>query len=236
MTSIMEWLLGLKAGTLAGGDWRIAFTGETSNYLRLALLCVLGGMVWLTVRCYRRDGQAHRRLRGVLAGVRIAVILVLLAILLQPAVVLRIQRTLYSTVLVLFDDSLSMAQKDRWQGTDEATTREALEEALGGENPADESRSDIARKILLAPGGPVEAMRKDHPVEVLAFSTDRPGKESYTRSLASLPRLGGGRDADEPARRRVADGRRLRDEPVGRPARRARAVPGPADCGRRGRQ
>ena len=148
-------------------------------------------MVWLTVRCYRRDGQAHRRLRGVLAGIRIAVILLLIAILLQPAVVLRLQRTLYSTVLVLFDDSLSMAQKDRWQGAEESGTREAREslgKALGGESPADVSRSEIVQKILLAPGGPVEALRKDHPVELLAFSTDRPGKESYTRSVASLPR------------------------------------------------
>ena len=189
MTAIFEWILGLEPGRLSVGDWRFDLLGDASDYLRLGLVCGIGVLSWITIRCYRREGKTHPRWRAWLTGVRIATIILLALVLLQPGVVLRIQRTLYSTVLVVIDDSLSMNLADRW-ATDPAT-RTALAKALKDtDDPTTLTRSQIAQRILFAPDGPLESLRETHPIEVLAFSTDQPGKESYTRQIARLARRG----------------------------------------------
>lgn len=185
MTRFLEWILNLDPGTLTAGHWRLGFISEYNNYVRLALLAVLVLMIWLTVHCYRREGQAAGRIKKLLAGLRIAVIVLVVTVLFQPAVILRVTETLYSSVLVLVDDSMSMDYPDRYAGEDQAAVRSGLAEDLG--MPAGEletlSRRQIAVRQLTGEHGMLAELARDHPIEFLRFSTNQP---AYTEPLGTL--------------------------------------------------
>ncbi|MCK5557175.1 MAG: VWA domain-containing protein, partial [Candidatus Hydrogenedentes bacterium] len=189
MNSIVEWLLNLSPGGIAGGDWRIGFISDYNNYVKLALLVVAGGLIWWTVRSYRREGQTSRNLKAILATIRILVIALVLAILFQPAVIVRVSETLYSSVLVLIDDSMSMSFRDRYAETAQDDVRGGLAEKLGISETdlAGLSRMEILKRQLAAPDGVMAKLNKDHPIELIRFSTDRPGQASYTNVLGSIP-------------------------------------------------
>ena len=113
---IVKWLIGADPTDMVGeGNWHIGFVSEPNQYLLLALvLVIVPAMIFLIVRSYRREGDNPAGAKAFLAGVRIAVCLLVLAALFRPAIVLRFTRTLYSTVLVLIDDSRSMSFTDRY--------------------------------------------------------------------------------------------------------------------------
>lgn len=183
MNRIIEWLFGANAGDLAGGtDWSIDFIGEYNNYVKLALLAVMAAMVYLTVRSYRREGQTPARSKALLAGIRIAVILLVFVVVFRPAIVLQFTRTIYSSVVVLVDDSLSMSFKDHYA---DGPQRAALVKALGAnENDlAEMTRSGIVQKVLGKDGGALSRLANDHPLEIQRFSTSQPGREPYTNRL-----------------------------------------------------
>lgn len=187
MESIIEWLFGMDPGQLGRGDsWRFAFVAKHSGNVKLVMIAVIALMTYLTVRSYRREGEAPRAAKGVLSGLRIAVILLAFMILFQPAVVVTATRTLYRSVVLLIDDSLSMSFKDTYADT---KLDKPLAKFLGTKpDQLDQySRRRIAREILTAPGGVADKLSKDHPLVVMAFSTQRPGEEEYTRKLATIP-------------------------------------------------
>ena len=182
MNTIIEWLLGSNKGDFAGGaDWRIDFIGEYNAYVKFALVLVLVAMVYLTIRSYLREGDTKRKIKLTLAGLRIAVIVLAFLVMFRPAVVLRYTRTLYSHVLVLVDDSLSMSFKDRYSQPKDA---DRLANGLGVDKAKlpDLSRLDILR-LAENKSGVFEKLAKDHPMDFYAFSTNQPGREAYTRRL-----------------------------------------------------
>ena len=193
MSGILEWLLNLAPGELAGTDWRIGFASDHSNYIKLALFGVLAGMVYLTVHCYRREGAEHPRRKVFLAGVRIAVMTLVLLVLFQPAIVVRVTETLYSSVVVLIDDSMSMSFTDRYRSDEQAAVRAGLMQQLDVTEAELEtlSRSEILRRKLLAKTSALAALSETHPIEVMCFSTDKPGLQAYTRPLGRIPRGSG---------------------------------------------
>lgn len=203
MNSILTWLFGVDSADLAGGHWRLGFLAEYGNYVRLGLFALLSLLVVLTIRSYRREGSARTWVKHALAGLRVAVLVLVVVLLFQPAVIVRFVRMLHTSVLVLVDDSMSMGYADRYAALE--TERQGLAEVIGvDENQlAELSRREIAVK-LLTDSELIDSLRADHPVELLRFSTDRPGQEAYTEVLASLAVRDGGGGADVAAREALA--------------------------------
>ncbi len=199
MKTILTWLLGADPAELAGeGNWRLGFVAEYGNYVNLALLVVFGAMVYLVIRSYRREGDAPAGAKALLGGLRIAVCLLVLLVVFRPAVVLRFTRTLYSTVVVLLDDSRSMGFADRYS---DAGLRSAMTGRFGLADDELENlpRVEIARRYLGGADGPLAGLAKDHPLVFLRFSTDRPGREAYTRPMGRLDRTAAAAPTTRPA-------------------------------------
>jgi len=189
MNAILEWLLGVDSGELAGTDWSLRLLADYNQYVVVGLLLALAALIWLTVRSYRREGDAPPRAKGVLAGIRILVIALAFLLIFQPAMVLRFQDTIYQPVAVLIDDSLSMDTRDAYAEEDEpeiAVARAKLTEYFGvsGEELAELSRSELVRRALLRKDGLLTRLAADHPLVLARF----PGPEAG-RSTAEL---GGG--------------------------------------------
>ncbi|HDZ20817.1 hypothetical protein LCGC14_0269020 [marine sediment metagenome] len=187
MTALLKWLLGIETGMFAGADsWSFRFLAEFTSGVRLLLLVVLVGMVVLTVRSYRREGDTPRRAKALMAGLRIAVIAALLAVLLRPAIVLRYEKELRSsTVVVLVDESLSMGFEDRYV-TDEHRQALAASVAVEPDALTSMARLEIARAALGRDRGVLTKLRADHPLLVVGFSSDRTAKDSFSRIVADL--------------------------------------------------
>ena len=197
---ILEWLLGFRPSSLGGADgWEIDFVAEFGGYVRLLLVVVFAAMVYLTVRSYRREGDAPVKVKAVLATLRIAAIVTVFLVLLRPAIVLRFVKELRSTVVVLVDDSLSMTFKDRYA---RAEFGDQLSASLAVEQDelAAMSRLEVARAMLDRPDGVIDALAEDHPLLLMAFSTDRTDQQ-YTRPLGTIDESaeGGGSDGQSSA-------------------------------------
>ena len=77
-SGILEWLFRIKPGQTAGGEsWRVDFIAEYNSYVKLGMLLVLAALTFLVIRSYRREGDASRRVKAILASVRLAVIAML---------------------------------------------------------------------------------------------------------------------------------------------------------------
>jgi hypothetical protein len=209
MDRIVTWLLGSDPTELVGeGNWHFGFVAEYGNYVNLALIVVFVAMAYLIVRSYRREGTSPSGAKGFLAAVRIAVCLLILAVLFRPAVVLRFTRTLYSSVLVLIDDSRSMSFKDRYADANERL----LVSGFAGTEPdqiGTWSRQDVLRRALGRQQGVLSRLAEDHPLTLLRFSTDKPGQESYTRLLGRLGSPGERGEGDSPATMQAAAEQRI---------------------------
>lgn len=184
-SKLLEWLFRIQPGQTAGGEsWRVDFIAEYSSYVKLGLLLVLAFLAFLVIRSYRREGDASRRAKGFLAGVRLVVIVLAMLMLLRPAAILRFSKTLRSTVVVLVDDSFSMSFKDTYTGVQNArklaeflnVTPEALTEM---------SRQEIVKKILTRQGGALAKLAQDHPLMILRYSS-QDTSQPYTRMVSLL--------------------------------------------------
>ncbi|HUT56559.1 MAG TPA: hypothetical protein VNA25_01655 [Phycisphaerae bacterium] len=191
MASFWKWLLGWELGeVIAHGNWQLRFIAQYSNYINLVLMLVFVALLYLTVRSYRREGEAPRRAKAVIAGIRIAVIVLVFGILLQPAIVLRYVRSLTSSVVLLIDDSQSMGFKDRYEEPNVAELRDRLSKMLGVEAAelSGLTRGEIATRALAKPDGPVPKLAADHPLVVMRYSTTQPsaGSGGYTRRIGAV--------------------------------------------------
>ncbi|HUU60626.1 MAG TPA: vWA domain-containing protein [Phycisphaerae bacterium] len=189
MSGFLEWLLDTELGELTNGtDWRLGFVGEYSDYMVLGLIAVFAALAYLTIRSYRREGDAPLRAKIALAALRIAVILLLFAVIFRPAIILRFVKTLHSSVLVLVDDSLSMSFRDRYASEEAKDLRNGLVETVVKDpnRLPSLSRKDIVSWGLMNPDGPLAKLASDHPLIFMAYSTANPGKEPYTRLLGTV--------------------------------------------------
>ena len=192
MIAVLQWLLDMDLGAiLSHGDWHVRFVGEYNNYVKFAMMAVLAGLVYLTIRTYRREGLAPARAKAALAAIRIAVVLLVTAVIFQPAVVLRYVKTLTSAVVLLVDDSQSMSFQDSYGDANVAQLRRRLAQAAGVEESQIPrmSRGELLQKILTRQDGPIARLAADHPLVVLRYSTTQPasaGKGGYTQELATI--------------------------------------------------
>ena len=170
MSWFLEKLLRLRAGELAGADQVLpTFNAEYNNWIILALGVVFIVLVALTVLCYLREGNLPQRVKLGIAAIRIVVILVVFLLLFQPGVVLRYKKNVYSSVLVLLDDSLSMSLKDRYA---DPALRKALAEALkvDPQRLGEMTRSEIVRELLARQGGPLAQLAREHKLVLMRFA------------------------------------------------------------------
>lgn len=214
MDIVLTWLLGSDPADLFAGDWRFGFIAGYGNYVNLLLIVLMLAMIYLIFRSYRREGDNPLAVKASLGTIRVLVCLLLLAALFRPAIVQRTTRTVYSTVVMLIDDSRSMSFTDRYEDANESTALAAMmdTEAVGLESVP---RVDIVRRVLGRKGGLLEKLGEDHPLILMRFSTDKQGQESYTRVFG---RLGG------PAVAVKAGGAAPSSQPATRPASPAEAL------------
>ncbi|MBT3200231.1 MAG: VWA domain-containing protein [Phycisphaerales bacterium] len=205
LNDIWQWLLGIKPGQYAGGDGAtFRFVADYSGEIVLGMAAVFAGLIFLVIRSYLREGDASKKAKGALAAIRIIVITAIFVILFRPAMVHQFTNTLYSSVVILIDDSLSMSFGDKYldptRRSDEADAeyqarlaegaarKTALAEELGlaPEELDKMSRTDIVRKMLLKRGGPLAELAKDHPLVLMRFSTAETG-QPYTQKILDVP-------------------------------------------------
>jgi len=183
---IVTWLLGSDPAELVGeGNWRFGFVAGYGNYVNLLLIVLFLAMVYLIVRSYRREGDNPPGVKASLATIRVLICLLVLSVLFRPAIVQRTAKTVYSSVVLLIDDSRSMSFTDRYG---DANERASLSAIMGADRADLEnvSRTDIVRRVLGRQGGLVEKLAENHPLMLMRFSTDKQGREAYTRPLGRL--------------------------------------------------
>ncbi len=193
MSDIWNWLLNLTPGRLDGGPARLALTSDWNNYAKLGLLALAAILVLLAIRCYRREGPTPNRIKAILGGLRVVVILLIVLLLFQPAIVVDLSEKLHDTVLILVDDSLSMATKDAYASQDVSALRGRLATRLGvpASNLGTLGRREILQMLLVGDEKNVSVLKtlnETHEIEIVRFSSAQPGKEPYCRTLLSLPR------------------------------------------------
>ncbi|MGD0896301.1 MAG: hypothetical protein ABR915_00610 [Thermoguttaceae bacterium] len=204
MNHLLHWLFNLDPGDFAGADgWSLRLVGMPENFwVLLALLALCGALVWWTIRNYRGEGRGRPRVNAFLAALRLAVLLLLVVIALQPAAVVRFVKMQHSTVVVLLDDTLSMRWADRY-GDDPDRARLATllgvnEERLTGAERM--PRIDIVRRALARRGGVLAGLAQDHPLMLFRFGAGSGEKEDYCQLLVHVDRASGDRARAESAR------------------------------------
>lgn len=186
MNTIIDWLFGSGSGDYAGGgEWRLDFVAQYSNYAKLALLMVCAAMIYLTIRSYLREGDTKRRIKLSLAALRIAVVVLVFVVLFRPAIVWRYTKTVFSSVVVLVDDSLSMGYKDRYAADSKEGKALADKLHVSPAELANMSRTEVVRKLLPEP---LLKLGTEHPIQIVRFSTTQPG-DNYTNVLGTIEDL-----------------------------------------------
>jgi hypothetical protein len=195
MNGLWQWLLGISAGDMDGAEgWSLRFEGMPSDAaVLLALLALLAAVGWAVVRWYRQEHAARPRARVAIAGVRLAVLVLLFLVLLQPALVVRFARVQSDGVAVLVDDTLSMGWRDRYA---EDGPRRALaavagvaEEVLGGDERI--TRSQVAGAAMTRQGGMLDQLAADRPLYLYRFGVTGEPNSAYVAPL--------GREGERPS-------------------------------------
>ncbi|WP_145448890.1 vWA domain-containing protein [Gimesia panareensis] len=122
MNRFLEMLFGIQSSSWTeGGHWSAQWVGLPSGdrmlFLILGVLVLVIGGWWL----YQRDARQVPLLRRcMLYGIRIALVLLVIAMLLEPILVLSKEEKIPSHLLVLLDTSQSMSLNDAWQDEEQA--------------------------------------------------------------------------------------------------------------------
>ncbi|KAA0139062.1 VWA domain-containing protein [Gimesia chilikensis] len=122
LNRFLEKLFGIQSSTWAeGGQWSAQWVGLPSGdrmlFLILGVVVLVAGGWWL----YQRDARQIPLLRRcLLYSIRIALVLLVIAMLLEPILVLSKEEKIPSHLLVLLDTSQSMSLKDAWQDEERA--------------------------------------------------------------------------------------------------------------------
>ncbi len=200
MQRLFEILLGLERTTTGGTTrWAVEWTGAPSGDWMLALLAgliVLGvGAVWL----YKHEARdISERWRFILAGLRIALLLAIIAMLMEPELVAQTSEPVPSTILVLVDRSASMDIRDAYPDPLQAQRVATMLKLATPAELRKQKRSELIDRVL------DPAM-----FQKLASGTDRAVKvHAFAEQLSS----GGDKAAEVPADqgRRTAVGTAIR--------------------------
>ncbi len=155
-----------------GADTEFVWTHAPSSWVAVVAVVLAAGLVYFVWWLYKRETVAcPRGVRLLLAGLRIALVLVLALVLMGPALAVSIRRSIQPYVLLLLDDSLSMGIRDHYRGP----AAERVAEVTGRE-PADvearpPTRADIVDALLRRGDGRFgRGLQARGQVRVLSFS------------------------------------------------------------------
>ncbi|WP_145454221.1 vWA domain-containing protein [Gimesia panareensis] len=151
MNRFLEMLFGIQSSSWTeGGHWFAQWVGLPSGdrmlFLILGVLVLVIGGWWL----YQRDARQVPLLRRcLLYGIRIVLVLLVIAMLLEPILVLSKEEKIPSHLLVLLDTSQSMSLNDAWQDEEQAMD---VSRGLGMSSDVDAlrrmNRLQLARKLV----------------------------------------------------------------------------------------
>uniref|UniRef100_UPI00260E80DB hypothetical protein n=1 Tax=uncultured Gimesia sp. TaxID=1678688 RepID=UPI00260E80DB len=122
MNKFLEFIFGIQSSSWTeGGQWSAQWVGlPTGDWMLLFLLgtvVLIAGGWWL----YKRDAQqVPLGRRCLLYTIRISILSLVIAMLLEPILVLSKEEKIPSHLLVLLDTSLSMSLKDAWKDEEKA--------------------------------------------------------------------------------------------------------------------
>jgi len=169
---VWRWLLDMGETNWADlSRWEIAWQGA-----RRWPLLVLAGLVMalVVVHLYRQQGRRLPRWRlWLMQGAKVAALLLLLAVLLEP--VLRAERVMpvKSGLVLLVDDSLSMGIRDRYLSPEarRLVANSAAGALLVGPQPP--SRMEILKRLLADPDlDPFTTLAREFDLRVLRFGEE----------------------------------------------------------------
>ncbi|MHC4662140.1 MAG: hypothetical protein ACYS8W_10665 [Planctomycetota bacterium] len=146
---------------------------------------------------YMRESRtASRFIKSVCAFMRTALFVLLLLLLFEPVWTMIETEVVPSTVVILIDDSLSMAFNDSYPDESKAA---GLAEAAGieREKVAGLSRLDLAKKIL-AKNKMLSGLAEKHTLVIYSFSNELTPQRKIALTEESNSGDGDKKDADEP--------------------------------------
>lgn len=171
MTSLLQWLLDLQSIRLAE-DAPLLLQWDRKAPAWLIFAIALSGLAFIAM-VYRRERTTGSR-RTVLAIVRSAVLLLVLAIFCKPSLVLQRNRIEPSFVALLVDSSASMAATDVYTSDDPPGLARRLADAAGLDAAAEvESRPRlhlVQSALTRNDGAAVRKLLEVNGVQLAAFS------------------------------------------------------------------
>ncbi|MFW6125422.1 MAG: hypothetical protein ACOC46_04670, partial [Pirellulales bacterium] len=163
---LIEYLLGIEpAAAGEGTQWHVSFAPPWAPWV---LLLFVIGAVALILWLYAREGTtASRRYKLGLAGLRIA--LVLLVLFMLSGAVLSVDRTGLPFVVVMVDDSGSMSIADHYA---DPSLRESAAAAAKEAGYSEPTRLNVAKAILTRDAGrALKRMARQHKLRVYYVSS-----------------------------------------------------------------
>lgn len=143
------------------------WSSETALLVGTLLTAVgIYAIVWM----YRREvrGQLNARSRGVLAGLRVLLLVLLGFIALEPVLVNYVHRRIEAYTLVLVDESASMSLIDAYR---RPTDAQRVQNAMGELPPDGILRAEVAERLLTAGrDGLLGLLAARNSLQVFAFS------------------------------------------------------------------
>jgi len=209
-------LLGFETDSIPeNADVSVTWTNLPQSWQVFVLIAAVAVMVYIVGWLYARETDTcSRRVKAVLAGLRIAVVLVLLAVFLGPAVTYSQKRTIPAQILVLRDASQSMTTADRYLDAESAAAAAAVLRGTGvdvrktpptGEEVKDvrarrPARAEIVDRIFAAGGGKlIDELKRQGRVQIADFSSN------LTRHEAEAKAESGKRKAEGGSRSRIRE-------------------------------
>jgi len=170
--------LGVDAASPGEGTiWTLENTWNWAPWA--TLLLIIFAVLWVTFFYAREGSSAGRFVRGLLIGVRLALIAITLFMIAEFTLSLR--RTGLPTVAVLVDDSASMGVLDRYDASQVQSLIARRIEAAGFERP---DRLNLAKTVLLKKGtNLLESVERDYRLRLYFVSSAAEAEEGNLAAL-----------------------------------------------------
>jgi len=173
----LERLLGIEAGPGEGTAWSLEHAWDWPPWV--TLLAAVFAVAFVVATYLRENPQASRRLRLLLAGIRLSLAAIVLVMLAQLA--LSLERTGLPFVAVIVDDSLSMTIVDKYE--EQLHQKLLARRKAVGDDPA-LSRWNLAQMLLAENQGTLLAkIRRDHKLRVYFLTGVRPAESDEVAAL-----------------------------------------------------
>lgn len=172
-------------------DWTVRLTHHPP--LWVIVLVVIPWTTALVWWIYKGESLQKSGLRTLLIGVRTTILLLVMAIFLQPVIVHTRSRTEKPSVALVFDNSASMSSKDKYVDEEKRDTIRRLANLDSGEELSSFTRLELLKKIL---GNSelkiLEDLQEKADVKLFSFAGDVSAEADLERLTGhgSVTRLG----------------------------------------------